>query len=725
MAQFLIATLIVAYSVPARVLAQEVTPDPTPTSAQTEVTNDTTASSTTDTNANTGDNSIGPTPTPEVTEEQATPTPSPEPSPSPEPTPKDVSLTSESPPATESGVTATNSATLTNDVSSTADSGNNAISQPSPTPESESQETEGSGPSSEEATPSAAITTGDAVAITTVDNAINTTELNSQVFYQIINIFVDQAGDINLTDPAGLVAQLLTEYPDESVINVALTQITNTANVSNTITSTANTGGNSINGATTDAAITTGNAYSLVSALNRINLVMVDSVLHIVTINIFGSLNGNIVLPENIVQPQSEPCPDCGSSTNIDNTATVNNTLDSQAISGQNSITDAANGEITTGTATSVIQLTNIANTNLVGVNLIQLAILPFGAWNGQFRGWGQFGAQNGGAPLSLSQLSAANGSGCPTCAGNVALINATEVNNNISSGANSGGNSLNGNGTIQTGRAVSLISLINLVNTNLIRSSGFFGFINIFGSWTGDIGGANFFATSEETPSETLTEPTPTPAPNSDSSAPNKREDGGKLAITQSHNVGEYVLPGDTVTFFITAKNTGAGRVFDASVNLKLIKDGVDMGGVNFAVGTIEPGRGVKITTGLVLSKQTPGGSYLARATVKGTVGENNTGISASADTNFLVFGTTGVLGNLNTEPPTEAGTTAPAVLAATYPTPEQQANVLRALLVLLLLAPGYIVLRVTQKREILGFLFTHNLSWRSRLRGLQLFLL
>ncbi len=247
--------------------------------------------------------------------------------------------------------------------------------------------------------------------------------------------------------------------------------------------------------------------------------------------------------------------------------------------------------------------------------------------------GWDDLQATEGGGNLALSSTSSGgNGENdCSTCGDVVLIDNQACVINNLSSTANTGNNSVSGGeATIETGNAYSLVSLINFVNTSIIRSFGFLGFINIFGFLNGDVGGASLFAAQDEPAVETTSEP--------EESGPDVRQEGGLLEISLSHNVGTHVLPGDTITFFVTVKNPGTGRVYDAKVRLGLIKDGFDMGGGTFDLGDIDAGKGFKLTTGLVLSQDSPPGEYLSQAIATGYVGPADQLISASAESPFLI---------------------------------------------------------------------------------------
>ena len=352
------------------------------------------------------------------------------------------------------------------------------------------------------------------------------------------------------------------------------------------------------------------------------------------TINIFGNLNGNIILPD---PTASTNCSGCGVSTTINNTATVNNNLSSTADTGNNSIVASGSATIVTGNAQSAVNTLNIVNTNLLGANAEVLYINDLGTWNGNFIGWGNFAATSGGGSLVLYSLTPGAG-GSPTDLTQAGITNTAFVTNNVSSLALSGGNSINGgNSSITTGNAFSAISLMNFINTNFINSFGFFGFINIFGNWTGNIGGASQFAALNAANSDT--------SPSSDSGTGNAnttQDQGGQLSIDNTNNVGLYALPGDTVTFFMTIKNSGTGKVYGTKLNLTLMHNGQALGTASFALGDIAGGQSGKVTTGIVLPKNTLPGYYIAVADVSGNVGPDNSSVSANSNSDFTVFGRT-----------------------------------------------------------------------------------
>jgi len=207
-----------------------------------------------------------------------------EPSPSPSPDP----CVSDCPP-TE--VDQTNDAVIDNQVTDVANTGDNTIEpspSPSPEPEGDSSSTDpaaqGSGETDDQ---NAAIETGDAVSDVDMVTVANTNLVNAEITYHIENIYIDENGDIDLSKSES--------YETQSSVNLEITQ-QNQAVVNNVVTAIANSGANTINGSSGD--ITTGTATVVVNIFNFINANFVNSVWQFVVINIFGNVQGNIILPE-------------------------------------------------------------------------------------------------------------------------------------------------------------------------------------------------------------------------------------------------------------------------------------------------------------------------------------------------------------------------------------------------------------------------------------------
>ena len=534
--------------------------------------------------------SPSPTDTPSVSP-GTSPSTSPTPSVSPSPSTALAALSlSPSPSATPSPSTTTtinNGATVTNNTTSKSNTGVNTAST------------------------SGTVTTGKGTSVAQIDNSVNTTQQNSQIYYQTINIFSNQTGNLDLSVPAAIVADLI-KNKDLTAGSINVSMISNDAYLINNISSTANTGQN--NGGN----VTTGDAYSIISLLNKVNMTVINSHVHIVTINIFGALNGNIMLP--ILSPNGSACPLCGTTQTLTNSATVVNNATSSANTGTNNASGSG-ATITTGNAVSYAGILNVVNASYINVDVAKLFINVFGGWSGNYLGFTNKNSVTSGSALTDSNLSALQGgNGC--CVTSLSLTNSATVINNVNSSANTGNNT---GKNITTGNAFSAISIFNFINTTFINSNAFFGFFNIFGKLTGNIGSKDLF-------------PTPTPQAQSHNSSVSKNESGGIFGVSASNNVGQYVLPGDTVTLFVNVKNVGTGKIYNAKVLLDLVKDGIARGGGSFNLGDIDRGRLVKLTTGMVLTKKLGPGNYTVRAYTTGKTGDSD--ISGKAASSFLVYG-------------------------------------------------------------------------------------
>jgi hypothetical protein len=716
----LIAALLLIYTLPiGYVFADDQTPAPTDAQTQTQTDNSAVVDNNSSTTSDSGDNSIGTSPTPTPTQDTTTTT-DPTVVPSSEDTPTITPTTSP-----DGSVDINNSADTTNNINSNADSGDNIASVSAnladdTTCSAEQSENNSVPDNSGNNGGGSSIQTGNAAANTQVINDVNSASINSTVKYQIINIYYDSGETIDLSNPLETAAQILSEKPDDPVISVKATGINNFAYISNNIITNANTGTNTINTQNDNVSVQTGDAYATTLLLNKVNFVVVNSVIHIVTINIYGNINADIILPD--INTSTAGCSTCGISMLVGNNATVVNNVDSTATTGQNNIITSTSAAITTGQAVSSVDSINLINSNYVGVGIQNLYINTYGPWNGNFIGWGDIGAQNGGQSMDANYVSSGEGNGsCDSCTGDLYIKNNATVLNNISSTANTGGNTVNaGSGSITTGNAYSFVSLINFVNTNIINSFGFFGFINIFGSLNGNIGGKAEFAklNAQNIQQDNQSDQNSDTSNNSD-----VRQDGGQLEVSTSNNVGSHVLPGDTVTFFVNVKNTGTGKVYEAKLALILIRDGVSGGGTTFDLGAIDPGKTVRVTTGFVLAKNTPGGQYIARAYAYGLVGKDDNKTSSYADSTFNVLGP--YAQSKDKEVSQGASEKPSSVLGATSTNTASSKGINTiAFFAFIILLEIYILIRVIRQKEKIARIFTRGMPIMAKLTALKMFL-
>ncbi len=619
---FLIILITVGYLPGRGVVWADTTPSPDPSASPSPTTQ-----------------TVDPTPTPAPSNDPTptpTPTPTPDPSvasavadPSPTPSPCTSGCPNGTDPAT---VDQTNNTTINNEATASSDTGNNTVNpSPSPTPDStvtseatqeasptaqpdssspQSGTESGSSSSSSSSTPSS-ITTGTAQTTVNVQNTANTNLVNSTITYVIENLYVDSKGNI-----VAVSSSTSTTPPVPVIANQS-----NTADITNTVNATSNSGINTINGV--DGQITTGDAYTAVNVVNLANSNLINSSLQFIIINIFGEVDGNIILPE-FAGASSSVAGNITQQNNIN----LQNTINALSNTGGNQ----AGGNIQTGNATTVVNLQNFLNFNLLGGVFYHLFINTPGIWNGSFLGWGNID--------SASVLGGQITFGSNVTSGSVpgSFVDATQsnqatVNNLILASANTGQNTLSGNGSIQTGNAFTALNLINFINTNLINNVGYFGIINIMGTLNGNIGGESKFVQPESDTSSASV----------DSNTAEIRASGGQLVTSMKTNVGTHVNGGDTMFFFITVKNTGTGPVYDGKVTFNLIDANGNLGALqNFNIGKLNPGQKSLISFSLTLSKKAPAGIYEARELATGKVGPDNSDVSAQANTTFQVGAST-----------------------------------------------------------------------------------
>ncbi len=560
-----------------------------------------------------------PSPTPAADTLSVDPSPTPDPSPSP--------CTSQCRPDT----TQQNEAAVVNSVAATSDTGNNTtgdtngtLSDTQSNESTQSATVDASGlvntSSNNSNDPSAAIKTGDAATSVEVVNQTNTNLSNSSYSYDVKNIYLDANGNVDLTSlgDLGQLPSALVFVRDQN----------NNATVVNLIYASANTGQNSVLGT---GDVQSGNAYVSVNLLNFINSNFAGSTLQFVVFNIFGNLNGNIVLPDNFgaaAGPSSAKASE-GEQSQVsqENNANIQNSVEATSNTGANS---TGGGSITTGNATTAVNVLNFANFNILGGNFAGLIINNLGEWNGQFLGWGANGPS--GPVFGLTSFDfgyfggGSTGFDCGCIGKNQS--NLATVENRVFATSNTGGNTTGG-GSITTGRAFSAVNIFNFVNANIINAKGFFGIINIFGTLNGDIGGASNF-------------PEPTTEPEADSAnseLPDVHGPGGALGTALSTNVGSHVNGGDTVTFFATAKNNGTGPVYDGRVIFNLYDPNGNLAAVQtFDLGKLDAGRVARISFGLVLADSAPGGTYYAVMEAQGKVGPGDNTVTSDAQTSFMV---------------------------------------------------------------------------------------
>lgn len=389
------------------------------------------------------------------------------------------------------------------------------------------------------------IETGEAKAETDLANIVNTNLVGNDFWQIIVNVLADSQGNIDLTNLGnieGLNAKILsvlaanyqtgdgsTNMALANFISSTLISNYNQAVLTNNINLQASTGTNAIVG--NDGQITTRDAAALLNLFNLVNTNLIGTNWFFGNINIFGDLEGDIILPyefdflgeegvyDSSVLALNESSGDgstntalaslrIGESISNQNLALVDNQVSASANSGQNTI--IGDGDIASGNAGANVNLLNFVNTNIYGSRWVLLAINNMGNWTGNiFDWWGntftvgkttylwaQLPVSSSSVLADVSAINSSSGQGSINLAQAQAQIttevlnrNSALVDNNIQVGADTGGNSIVGGGaSIATGNAQADANILNMVNTNIIGNHWYFGMINIFDNFWGNI---------------------------------------------------------------------------------------------------------------------------------------------------------------------------------------------------------------------------------------------
>jgi uncharacterized repeat protein (TIGR01451 family) len=375
-------------------------------------------------------------------------------------------------------------------------------SSPTPTPEVDETKVNGEIIETESEAGETIIQTGDATAYANIVNFINQTLMESEISVFVVNNLDGGSGEIDLNEVWKEMNNSQAENLDNEQMGSLLSMESNQALLSNAVIVIAETGTNLAEGAAGDVLIITGDAEALANILNLVNINAVGSNFLIPVVNLMDDYEGNLILPapENFsIGEEEENNTPLETIILQDNTATASSQIQSDALTGDNSTQNiGGSSEITTGDATSNIYVLNLANIDVLGTNWFHLVINNLGSFDGQILNWTNPGSiqdlpDDNIIVFDISSDTLNSFEKDDSDATQVAIIedNQAEVTNDVQVSANTGSNQIkdaDGDATIKTGNSKSAANLFNMVNVNLIRSNWFWGIINIFGNWSGNI---------------------------------------------------------------------------------------------------------------------------------------------------------------------------------------------------------------------------------------------
>jgi hypothetical protein len=343
------------------------------------------------------------------------------------------------------------------------------------------------------------IVTGDADASASAVTVANTNIINSEGFVMLLDSLGDYMDLRDLTFWENVQEQANEEQTDpcevDSCTPYVFVESDQHTSITNTIDVNALSGGNETSNNDGVGAIISGDAHASVNVVNVANTNFIDSNYLILTANNFGTLGGDILLPssEDLLQtffggvgtshvPQIQ----------TDNTVAINDTIDANAISGDNNVNGSDTGSIYTGDSDSSINVVNRVNENYYNTDSFMFVIRVHGSWGGSVLGlpdelvWN--GDFDGGVITNASTYGSEGSSEYDSQ--RVDATNTVDITNTISAQAVSGDNTAENNdySYIESGNAYAGVNVVNVANTNVIGRNWLLAVINIFGDWSGSV---------------------------------------------------------------------------------------------------------------------------------------------------------------------------------------------------------------------------------------------
>lgn len=355
---------------------------------------------------------------------------------------------------------------------------------------------------------SASVSSGDAYASGNAINVVNTNIIDSSGMLLFLNLLFGGGYDFSSLDLSYFLGGGASSTMNGCTLmgcggadmNISAD---NSATILNSVIVRAMTGRNSAEG-NGGASIATGDAYASGNAVNLVNSNLINSNYLLVSLNSFGDVADDIILPgasffEQLLAKQNSGLG--GALTvNATNTATVTDTTAAVADSGNNTSSGGTgSASVQTGNAISSATSYNQVNSTLIGGTQVFML----------FRIWGEFSGAITGLPSGMMwretplgiELINEDGTAASTdalasdCCSQGSLTASTtndaNLTNNVNVFALTGDNradSASSTASISTGNAYASANSVNVVNTNLIGRNWIFMIFNIFGNFSGNI---------------------------------------------------------------------------------------------------------------------------------------------------------------------------------------------------------------------------------------------
>jgi hypothetical protein len=340
--------------------------------------------------------------------------------------------------------------------------------------------------------------TGNANAISNVFNMLQSTSAFSDLAN--VNTFVtdidgDVTGDLFI-DPS-LLGNLQPAHATGDMSPDIKVTIAQDNSITNDIHVDAASGDATVYGNNDAGDATTGNANAVANLVNLINSSIAANQSFIGTLNINGNVNGDILLPPDMLQTliasnaptttvSLSPEDSAALRASLSDSQAVTNTVQANAVTGNAVVTgNNTAGNATTGNGTTNITVLNLTGRQVAGNDSLLVFVNVLGKWVGALMD----------APQGATTAALGGGITKNTYADKTdidASVNNT-ITNNVAITAQTGNATVEHNrtaGDAQTGNATASANILNVSNSHL-SLNGWFGMllINVFGSWFGSFG--------------------------------------------------------------------------------------------------------------------------------------------------------------------------------------------------------------------------------------------
>lgn len=476
---------------------------------------------------------------------------------------------------------------------------------------------------SQEASVSGIIETSTASASVNLLNLLNTDVSSSESEFLLVNLTDEEKEEIKLDESD------LAEDKEIAEVKVVISENQEQINLENNIEVLVSTGQNQIKGVEgeKEVVIKTGEATALANVINIVNTNISNSEFFFEVVNILSPTESDLILsrPEklesSVIFPQNE-----GDNGQVE----ISNNLEVLAVTGNNeAVNDGGHNIIVTGDAKAQVNIFSLVNLDFWHQDYFSLVINDLGNWTGEVKG------------ELLPEIIEENVDREIQREENLIEEKKTILKNNIQVSALTGENQISenqGDVFIQTGEARSLANVFNLVNLNISESRFFIWVVNVLDSWSGDI---IFAYSGAEIPEEKEKENGAGGVISAETKEEEVNQKQPKLEISVKDNVGEFVYPGDTITFEIIVRNIGEAPSYNTRLTQKLFSEAFgDFGTAEFELGTIETGKSGRLSFGLKLidNGELFPGLYETRTIVKGFAPNGSEVVSNEVKTSFII---------------------------------------------------------------------------------------